>query len=273
MNCSTSMDQKFEKKVISLRQGRKLYFSSDYHLGVPGPEKSREREKLIIQWLESVEHDAQVIFLVGDIFDFWFEYGQVVPKGFVRILGKLASLSDRGIELVIFTGNHDMWMFGYLTKELGAVIYRNPVHFELQNSDGTVKSLLVGHGDGLGPGDKVYKVLKTIFANSFFQMLFRIVHPDVGMWIANTWSKRSRIANIKKGEEKFMGAENEWIFVYCREVEAIQHHDFYIFGHRHLPLDMAVNSTSRYINLGEWVTQQTFVEFDGSNLELKEFKP
>ncbi len=266
------MNQDFQKRTILLQQGRKVYFSSDYHLGVPNGEKSRERERLIIQWLETIRQDAQVIFLVGDIFDFWFEYGQVVPKGFVRILGKLAELSDEGIELIVFTGNHDMWMFGYLTTELGATIYRQPVHFAVTDSTGAASSILVGHGDGLGPGDKVYKVLKKIFANSFFQMLFRVVHPDVGMWIANTWSKRSRAANIKKGEERFMGEENEWLLIYCKEIERKSHHDFYVFGHRHLPLDLPVSPTSRYINLGEWVTQQTYAEFDGSSMKLKEFR-
>jgi len=264
------MKPEFEKRSILLQQGRKVYFSSDHHLGVPSVEKSQTREKVIIQWLESIRHDAQVIFLVGDIFDFWFEYGHVVPKGFVRILGKLAELSDNGIELIVFTGNHDMWMFGYLTRELGATIHRNPVEFEFI-SEGSVTSFLIGHGDGLGPGDRIYKMLKRIFANSFFQMLFRIMHPDVGMWIATNWSKRSRIANVKKGEEKFMGDDKEWLLHYCKEVEALTHHDFYIFGHRHLPLDLKVSNMSRYINLGEWVTQQTFAEFDGKTLLLKEF--
>lgn len=264
------MDLDFEKKLVLLRKGSKVYFSSDYHLGVPSAEKSLEREKLIIRWLESIEHDAQMIFLVGDIFDFWFEYGHVVPKGFVRILGKLAMLSDKGIELVIFTGNHDMWMFGYLTAELGAVIYRKPVAFTFRGDQET--TILIGHGDGLGPGDRFYKMLKHIFSNSFFQMLFRITHPDIGMWIASQWSKRSRIANIKKGEERFMGEDKEWLLQYCREVETEQHYDFYIFGHRHLPLDLRVGKTSRYINLGEWVTQQTYAEFDGVDLSLRTFR-
>ena len=265
------MKPELEKKSIILEQGRKVYFSSDHHLGVPSFEKSQEREKIIIQWLESIRHDAQVIFLVGDIFDFWFEYAHVVPKGFVRLLGKLGELSDSGIELIIFTGNHDMWMFDYLTEELGATIYRNPIAFEFI-SEGSVKSFLIGHGDGLGPGDHVYKILKRIFANSFFQMLFRLVHPDVGMWIAKEWSKRSRIANVNKGEERFMGEDKEWLLHYCKEVEAQKHHDFYIFGHRHLPLDLPVSAMSRYVNLGEWVTQQTFAEFDGARLSLKTFR-
>lgn len=262
----------FQQKAITLAPGRRIYFASDFHLGVPSASASRERERCIVSWLESIRHDAQVIFLVGDIFDFWFEYGRAVPKGFVRLLGKLSELADEGIELVIFTGNHDMWMSGYLTEELGAPIYRNPANFTISSEAGT-KKLLVGHGDGLGPGDHTYKFLKKVFENKFFQWLFRVVHPDVGMWIASEWSKRSRLANVNKGEERFLGEDNEWLFQYCREVEASEHHDYYVFGHRHLVLDMPVNAASRYINLGEWVSQQHYAVFDGTNLELKKFEP
>ncbi len=266
------MKLNYEKQSIRLKDGQKIYFSSDHHLGVPTAEASLSREKLIVEWLETIRADAQVIFLVGDIFDFWFEYGHVVPKGFVRILGKLAELTDQGIELIVFTGNHDMWMFGYLSDELGAAIYRHPVEFEITSGNQISRTFLVGHGDGLGPGDRVYKTLKHIFANRFFQFLFRIVHPDIGMWIATEWSKRSRIANIKKGEERFMGEDREWLFQFCKEVESTRHHDFYVFGHRHLPLDLKVTDGSRYINLGEWVTQQTFAIYDGQDLLLKSFK-
>nr|WP_295930033.1 UDP-2,3-diacylglucosamine diphosphatase [uncultured Dyadobacter sp.] len=264
------MSLQFQKKSITLKPGRRIYFSSDYHLGVPTASASRDRERLIVAWLESIRTDAQVIFLVGDIFDFWFEYRRAVPKGFVRLLGKLAELADEGIELIIFTGNHDMWMSGYLTEELGAAIYRNPVNFTITSESGT-KELLVGHGDGLGPGDHTYKFLKKVFENSFFQWLFRVVHPDVGMWIATAWSRRSRLANVNKGEERFLGEDKEWLLIYCREVESALHHDFYIFGHRHLTLDMQVAANARYINLGEWVTQQYYAAFDGKNVNLLKF--
>ncbi|KAA6441590.1 UDP-2,3-diacylglucosamine diphosphatase [Dyadobacter flavalbus] len=266
------MNFKPEKRTVQLHEGRCVYFSSDFHLGVPSMTKSRERERLIISWLESIEHNAQMIFLVGDIFDFWFEYNKAVPKGFVRLLGKLAELSDKGIKLVIFTGNHDMWMSGYLTDEIGATIFRNPVTYTFISGKST-KSILVGHGDGLGPGDNTYKVLKRIFENSFFQLMFRLMHPDVGIWIAMEWSKRSRRANDHKGEEHFLGEDHEWLFQYCLAVEKTNHHDYYIFGHRHLPLDMKVNDSSRYINLGEWLKQQHFAIFNGENLTLEKFDP
>ncbi|TLU98985.1 UDP-2,3-diacylglucosamine diphosphatase [Dyadobacter luticola] len=262
------MTPQFEKKTINLLPGRRTYFSSDFHLGVPSLAASREREKLIVSWLDHIQHDAQVVFLVGDIFDFWFEYNKAVPKGFVRFLGKLAELSDRGIELVLFTGNHDMWMFDYLESEIGATIYRDPVSFTFQSETGT-RTMLVGHGDGLGPGDNTYKFLKKIFRNPFFQFIFRLAHPDLGIWIAMEWSKRSRLANVNKGEERYLGEAHEWILQYCKEIEINLHHDFYVFGHRHLVLDLNVSKTSRYINLGEWVTQQYYAVFDGRNLELK----
>lgn len=262
----------FEKKTIVLKEGRKVYFSSDYHLGVPSLDKSQERERLIVKFLDAISADAQVVFLVGDIFDFWFEYHHAVPKGFIRVLGKLAELADRGIELVVFTGNHDMWMFGYLKEELGATIYRNPVHFEVIDHRNETTQLLVGHGDGLGPGDGTYKFLKRVFENSFFQFIFRIVHPDIGIGIARAWSRRSRLANTSKGEERFMGEEREWLLHYCKELEQQQHFDYYIFGHRHLTLDLPVAPGSRYINLGEWVTQQTFAAYDGAHLSLSRFE-
>ncbi|KAA0991407.1 UDP-2,3-diacylglucosamine diphosphatase [Dyadobacter aurulentus] len=266
------MKYQFETRTITLQPGKRIYFSSDYHLGVPSPASSRQREKLIVNWLEAIENDAQTIFLVGDIFDFWFEYKTVVPKGFVRLLGKLAELSDKGIELIIFTGNHDMWMSGYLTEEIGASIYRNPVSFTFISEQRATKTL-VGHGDGLGPGDTTYKFLKRIFESPFFQLIFRLAHPDFGIWIATTWSKRSRLANVNKGEERFLGEDKEWLFQYCKEVQFRNPHKYYIFGHRHLTLDMQVSADSSYINLGEWVTQQHYAVFDGEIIELKRFTP
>ncbi|GAB2782097.1 UDP-2,3-diacylglucosamine diphosphatase [Rhabdobacter roseus] len=258
-------------ELLSLFPGQRLYFSSDFHLGAPNPERSRARERLIVSWLDSIKADAQLIFLVGDIFDFWFEYKHAVPKGYVRLLGKLAELSDDGIQLVFFTGNHDMWMSDYFTDELGATIHRVPVRYQVTLPTGEEKALLVGHGDGLGPGDHFYKQLKRVFENPLARWSFRQLHPDLGIRIATGWSKRSRITNIKKGEEQFLGEEREWLFQYCRAMEQLLHHDYYIFGHRHLPLDLRVTDNSRYINLGEWVSQQTYATFDGLSVQLGTF--
>lgn len=253
-------------ETIPLAPGRKVYFASDFHLGTPTPQKSRARERAVVAWLDHIRPDAEVIFLVGDLFDFWFEYRRSVPKGFIRLQGKLAELTDAGKRVVVFTGNHDMWMRDYFTEEMGIPVYRNPRRYQL----GT-KQFYVGHGDGLGPGDQTYKRLKVLFESGAARWLFRWLHPDAGIALAQAWSRRSRISNEEKGEE-FLGEDREWLMQYCREVEAWQHHDYYVFGHRHLPLDLAVNDRSRYVNLGEWVSARTYAVFDGETLRLETWK-
>jgi UDP-2,3-diacylglucosamine hydrolase len=252
-------------KSIDNLSGKKLYFASDFHLGVPDHKSSLMREKRIVSWLESIKHDAHTIFLLGDIFDFWFEYKHAIPKGYIRLQGKLAELRDAGIPIVFFTGNHDMWMFDYFEKELEIPILRNPEVLNVGRH-----KFLIGHGDGLGPGDNTYKILKTLFNSRICQWLFARMHPNLGISIANYWSRSSRISNKEK-EEKFQGEEGEYLMVYCRELEKSEHHDFYVFGHRHLPLDLKINEGSRYINLGEWVNFSTYAEYDGNSLQLKEF--
>ncbi|MFZ9503332.1 MAG: UDP-2,3-diacylglucosamine diphosphatase [Cyclobacteriaceae bacterium] len=250
---------------IALPEGKKFYFASDFHLGVPNAAISQEREKKIIQWLNTIEHDAAAIFLMGDIFDFWFEYERAIPKGFIRLQGRLASLSDSGLPIYIFPGNHDMWMRGYFREEFGATIMEDPVVL-LCNG----KRLLIGHGDGLGPGDQTYKYLKKIFKSPVARWAFRWLHPDIGISLAQKWSKSSRLSNMKL-EEKFKGEEREFLLSWCREIEAQMHHDYYIFGHRHLPLDLEAGPSSRYINLGEWVHFSPYAVFDGARVDLKSF--
>jgi UDP-2,3-diacylglucosamine hydrolase len=245
---------------------KKIYFASDFHLGVPDYQSSLIREKRIVQWLDSVKADAHTIFILGDIFDFWFEYKYTIPKGYVRLLGKLAELRDAGIPIIFFTGNHDLWMRDYFPKELGIPVYEEPQLLEVGN-----QKLMIGHGDGLGPGDRTYKLLKKyFFKNPLAQWLFTWLHPNIGMRLANAWSKQSRIANIKKDEQQFYG-DAEFLWSFCREVEKVKHHDFYIFGHRHLPLYLKVGETSSYINLGEWVNYNTYGVYDGTSVELKTY--
>jgi UDP-2,3-diacylglucosamine hydrolase len=253
--------------IIPSLENKKIFFASDFHLGVPDHASSLMRERNIIRWLDSIKHEAHSIYLLGDIFDFWFEYKYTIPKGFIRLLGKLAELRDAGIPIFFFTGNHDMWMFDYFPKELGIPVFREPHLLEVQG-----KKLLIGHGDGLGPGDQTYKVLKRFFNSSVCQWLFARLHPNLGITIANAWSRKSRITNLKR-EEKFEKKEAEFLWVYCSELEKKQHHDFYIFGHRHLPLNLKIADNSTYINVGEWVHFKTYGVYDGTNVELKEFKP
>ncbi len=247
-------------------QGKNIFFAADFHLGVPDQASSLQREREIIQWLDSIKDQAHSIYLLGDIFDFWFEYKYTIPKGFTRLLGKLAEMRDGGIPVFFFTGNHDMWMFDYFPRELGIPVYREPTVLEIGD-----RKLLIGHGDGLGPGDTTYKMLKKFFNSKICQWLFARLHPNLGMAIANRWSKQSRIANNKR-EEKFEGHEGEFLWVYCRGVEQKTHHDYYVFGHRHLPLNLKVSDNSFYVNVGEWVYCKTYAVFDGSTVELKEFR-
>ena len=248
-----------------MKVGKKIYFASDFHLGVPSHKKSIEREKVLVKWLDSIKETAEEIYLVGDIFDFWFEYKHTIPKGHVRFLGKIAELTDSGIPIHFFTGNHDMWMFDYLPKEIGVTIHRNNI---IRKWNG--KNFFIGHGDGLGPGDRFYKFIKNFFASKICQWLFAIIHPNLGMGIANYWSKKSRILNMKKGDE-FICDEKEWLYIYAKEILEKEHFDYFIFGHRHLILDLEIKENkSRYINLGEWVTEkQYFASFDGENLILE----
>ena len=248
-----------------LPEGKKVYFASDFHLGAPNKESSDQREKKIVRWLNEIENDAHTIFLVGDIFDFWFEYKKVIPKGFHRLLGKLADLRDKDISVHIFIGNHDLWMFDYFPSQFNIPVHKSPQTFNIHG-----KSFYVGHGDGLGPGDRFYKFVKLFFTNRLCQWLFQWLHPNIGVWLAQSWSNGSRMANDAKPEE-FEG-DNERLLVYAKEVDKKTPHDFYIFGHRHLPLEMPVSENSVYFNLGEWVTQNTYVEFDGNSAHLKTYK-
>jgi UDP-2,3-diacylglucosamine hydrolase len=247
--------------------GNKYYFISDFHLGVPDYQSSLKREKKIVRWLTEVSSDAKEIFLVGDIFDFWFEYKTVVPKGYVRLLGKLAELTDAGIIIHFFTGNHDMWCNDYLPKEIGVKLHKDPIRINIEG-----KSFYIGHGDGLGPGDRGYKFLKSFFKSPLCQFFFGWIHPDIGIRIADFFSGKSRAANMKN-DEIFKGEENEWLLQYCKEkLSKGEGADYFIFGHRHLPLDIPLEANSRYINLGEWLNYCTYAVFDGKNLELKYYR-
>jgi UDP-2,3-diacylglucosamine hydrolase len=248
---------------MQIPAGKKVYFLSDFHLGVPNHASSLEREKRIVSFLEQCRKDAAMIFVVGDLFDFWFEYRTVVPKGYVRILGKLAELTDSGIPIHFFVGNHDMWMSGYFEKELNI-----PVFFENQTYVFNDKTFLIGHGDGLGPGDRGYKFIKKIFRNPICKLLFGLLPPYFGISLANYLSKGSRTIT-GSSDEQFLGEEKEWLVVYCKEQLQQLHFDYFIFGHRHLPIDMKLNEKSRYINLGDWIRYNSYGEFDGSELHLK----
>ncbi len=244
----------------------KTYFASDFHLGVPGRLSSAERERQIVRWLRQIQGDADAIYLVGDVFDFWFDYKAVVPKGFVRLMGTLAEIRDAGIPIYFFTGNHDLWMFRYFEEELDIPVYREPIVRTIQG-----KVFYIGHGDGLGPGDHGYKLLKKVFSNPICQWFYARVHPNRGVGLANFFSRRSRYANPV--EMEFLGPEKEWLVQFANEqLDHIQV-DYFVFGHRHLPINYQLkNGRSRYINLGEWLHSISFAVFDGQTVQLAFFE-
>jgi UDP-2,3-diacylglucosamine hydrolase len=250
---------------MQLPPGKKIYFLSDFHLGTPNAADSLQREKLLVTFLEEIRHNAHSIFIVGDMFDFWYEYRTVVPKGYVRLLGKIAELTDRGIAIHFFVGNHDMWMNNYFQKELNVPVYFQPKAFTFNN-----KTFYIGHGDGLGPGDHGYKLLKKVFRNPVCQWLFGMLPPFFGVGLANYFSRKSREAE-KGDEEQFLGEDKEWLIIYCKEVLQEKFFDYFVFGHRHLPIDFRLDSKSRYINLGEWINYSTYAVFDGNEMQLYSF--
>ena len=244
---------------------KNIYFASDFHLGAPSYEQSRARENRIVSWLNQIEPSCSELFLMGDIFDFWFEYRLVVPKGFIRLQGKLAQMSDRGIKIYFFKGNHDMWVNDYFTKEMGIQVISDEYVIERNG-----KRFYLHHGDGLGPGDGKYKLLRKVFRNPVCQWLFSIVPPQIGLGIGSAWSSKSRRDGLE--EQVFMGEDKEWLAIYSRAVLAREHFDYFIYGHRHLPLDLQLNEKSRYVNLGEWMKYNSYAVFDGNDLSLNYFE-
>jgi UDP-2,3-diacylglucosamine hydrolase len=250
---------------INIPEGKKVYFSSDNHLGAPDFEASKPREKKFVTWLDEVKKDAAAIFLLGDLFDFWFEYETVVPKGFVRTLGKLAEIRESGIPIYFFVGNHDLWMNGYFEKELNIKTFHKPQEFILNN-----KIFLIGHGDGLGPGDKGYKRMKKVFTNPVFKWFFKWLHPDIGVKIAQYLSVKNKLIS-GDDDAQFLGEDNEWLIQYCKSKQKQKHYDYFVFGHRHLPMTINIAENSEYINLGDWISYYTYGDFNGDKLALKEY--
>lgn len=243
----------------------RTYFASDFHLGVPTHAESLKREKEIVEWLDHVSKDARAIYLLGDIFDFWFEYKTVVAKGFVRFLGRVAELADQGIEIHFFTGNHDMWTFGYLEKELGIQVHKKPVTHEING-----KVFFIGHGDGLGPNDHGYKMMKRVFTAPFFQWLYARFHPNFSFGLANYLSARSRKANSYR-KDVFLGEDKEYLVLFIRDYLKTNAVDYFVFGHRHITLDLNIDG-STYINVGEWVNTKSYAVFDGQEMVVEHWK-
>lgn len=245
---------------------KNIYFASDFHLGVDALETSVEREKKIVRWLDSIQDEMSALYLVGDVFDHWYEYKRTVPKGFIRLFGKLMELRDNDIPVYFFTGNHDMWMFRYFEEEFGIPIFREPIIREI---DG--KRFFIGHGDGLGPGDYGYKLIKNVFNHPFNQWAFGWVHPDIGLKMMRFFSVKSR--QYTGEEAPFEVPDKEWLVQFAESDIKANDIDYYIFGHRHLPIDYTLsNGHTRYINIGEWMYASSYGVWDGKDMGIQFFE-
>jgi UDP-2,3-diacylglucosamine hydrolase len=242
---------------------KKIFFISDVHLGLFPAEKSLEREKILCKWLQKIKPETEELFLVGDIFDFWHEYKKVVPRGFTRFLGTIASFTDEGIPVHFFTGNHDLWTYDYLPKEIGVSINRHPV---VRTFNG--KKFYIGHGDGLGPGDYWYKMMKSVFVNPISQWIFARFHPNFAMAFGQAWSKNSRFSRNKEVEQ-YLGDDKEFLVQYAKEVLKKEYFDYLLFGHRHLPLKVDFSNGSQLLYLGDWINHFSYAVFDGAQLRLQ----
>jgi UDP-2,3-diacylglucosamine hydrolase len=240
-----------------------VYFLSDAHLGSRLVKNPREHEMKLVNWLDVVKKDATAIYLLGDIFDFWFEYKTVVPKGFVRFLGKLAELVDSGIEIHFFIGNHDIWTFGYLEKEVGLIVHKEPFTIKLGS-----KNFYMAHGDGLSVDDHGFKIIRSVFHSNWAQKLFRLLPAQIGQEFGYNWSKRNRL-NILHIENKYLGEDKEFIVVFAKKYAENHDVDFMIFGHRHIALDLQIKDQKRIIILGDFVSNFSYGVFDGENFRLE----
>jgi UDP-2,3-diacylglucosamine hydrolase len=249
---------------IQLAEGKKIYFASDFHFGIPNYTLSREREVRVCNWLDSIKHDAQQVYLMGDIFDSWMEYKKVVPKGTIRFLGKLAELSDVGIEIIVFTGNHDLWMHGYFEQEFNAKVYKSVQSFSINH-----KQFHIGHGDGVCDQEKKYKMLKGLLHNSISQFIYRQIHPDLGLRMADFFSRLG--PKHKYDDLKMLPDNKEYQLIYAKQLLEKTHYDYFIFGHRHIPIELKLNESATFINLGDWITYNTYAQFDGQQLFLKKY--
>ena len=249
---------------IKLNPSKRIYFCSDNHLGSPNRNLSLEREKIFITWLDQIKIDAQAIFFLGDLFDFWFEYKKVVPKGFTRLFGKLAELSDSGVDLFFFVGNHDCWIGNYFEDELGINVFHKKVDLNIDKYN-----ILIGHGDGLGPGDNKYKFLKLLFRNPILKKLFSFIHPDIGISLGSFLSQKNKI--LSGNEKVFESEDKEMLFSYCKDVLKTKYYHFFIFGHRHIPLELDLGNNSKYFNTGDWITHFSYLVYDGNSFNLNYF--
>ena len=242
-----------------MSETRKIYFASDFHLGLSAGSLPLDREKKVVRWLNSVVNDAKEIYLLGDIFDFWWEYKLVVPRGFTRFLGTVAEITDSGIPVHFFTGNHDMWVGDYLSTECGVIIHTSPVTTIFDN-----KKFHLAHGEGLGTRDFGYKILLSIFRNKPLRAMYSALHPSFGMGIGHRWSLNSRLG--KGLTMDFLGEEKEDLIRYARTILENEKIDYFIFGHRHLAMVYKMEPQIEIVFLGDWIKNGSYAEWNGTAL-------
>jgi len=241
---------------------KNIYFISDVHLGLPNHQESLKREIMLVSWLDEILPHTKALYLLGDIFDFWYEYKYVVPKGYVRFLSKIAEFTDQNIPVYFFTGNHDIWAFDYFEKEIGMTIIR-----EAQTIDIAGKKFHLAHGDGLGPSDIGFKLLKWLFTNKTAQFFFSRIHPNFSMWLGNSWSRKHRY-ELEMDDMDYQGENEEWLILYAREKLKSEKIDYFLFGHRHIVVNIKIGN-AQFLNLGDWISNFTFAVFDGDKLSLQ----
>ena len=247
---------------------KNVYFLSDAHLGSWAIDHGRMHERRLVRFLDSIKHKAAAVYLLGDMFDFWYEHKYTVPKGYTRFLGKLSELTDMGVEVHFFTGNHDIWAYSYLEEECGVIMHRKPITTDIYG-----KVFYLAHGDGLGDPDIKFKLLRRMFHNTICQRLFSAIHPRCSMWLGLTWAKHSRMKRINGEEPPYMGENKEHLVLYAKQyMKSHPNVDVFIFGHRHIELDLNLSKSVRMMILGDWISQFTYVVFDGDHLLLEEYE-
>lgn len=244
---------------------KKIYFVSDAHLGSLAYTNDTYREKKLVAWLDAIKHDAAAIYLVGDIFDFWYEYKYVIPKGFVRLFGKIAELCDSGIPIHFFIGNHDIWTYGYLEKELGMQVHKQPLLTEVNG-----KRFYVAHGNGLGKNPFVVQMIEKIFHSTSVRFFYNMIHPSINMRLGLAWSKKNR-EKKRQQEITFYGENKENLIVFAKEYVKHTPVDFFVFGHRHILLNFMIQKSTQVIFLGDWIEHFSYGVFDGENFSLEIF--
>ena len=246
---------------------RPIYFLSDAHLGSRAIPHGRMHERRLVNFLDSIKHKAAAIYMLGDMFDFWYEYKMVVPRGYTRFLGKISELTDMGVEVHFFIGNHDIWCSDYLEKECGMILHRQPLTTEIYG-----REFYLAHGDGLGDPDKKFKFLRAMFHNRFLQKAFSNIHPRWSIDFGLSWAKHSRLKHDNEGDPEYLGEQNEHLVIYSKEY--LQTHpeiNFFIYGHRHIELDLMLSKTSRVLILGDWINSFSYATFDGEHIFMEQF--